>query len=33
VHGATRGSMLSQLLRTTDHKLIGRVYLVTSLAF
>src|SRR5207244_3508599 len=28
-----RGSMLGQLLRTTDHKLIGRMYLVTSLVF
>src|SRR5256885_8133945 len=25
--------MLSQVLRTTDHKLIGRMYLVTSLIF
>ncbi len=33
VHEATKGSMLSQVLRTTDHKLIGRMYLVTSLAF
>ena len=28
-----RGSVLVQLLRTTDHKVIGRMYLVTSLAF
>ena len=25
--------MLSQMLRTTDHKLIGRMYLVTSFTF
>ncbi len=30
---ASKGSMLGQLLRTTDHKLIGRMYLVASLAF
>ena len=28
-----KGALLSQLLRTTDHKLIGRMYLVTSLVF
>jgi cytochrome c oxidase subunit I len=28
-----KGSMFSQVLRTTDHKLIGRMYLVTSIAF
>ena len=28
-----RGEWLGQLLRTTDHKLIGRMYLVTSLVF
>src|SRR5712671_627165 len=33
VHEAARGSMLSQVLRTTDPKMIGRMYLVTSLAF
>jgi cytochrome c oxidase subunit 1 len=33
VHEAKRGSLLSQLLRTTDHKMIGRMYLTTSLAF
>jgi cytochrome c oxidase subunit I len=33
VHEAAKGSMLSQVLRTTDHKLIGRMYLVTSLVF
>src|SRR3954447_7844256 len=27
------GSLLSRLLRTTDHKVIGRMYLVTSFAF
>jgi cytochrome c oxidase subunit 1 len=33
VHQATRGSLLSSLLRTTDHKMIGRMYMTTSLAF
>ena len=33
VHEARKGSLLGQLLRTTDHKLIGRMYLVTSLVF
>ncbi|WP_375478897.1 cytochrome c oxidase subunit I [uncultured Jatrophihabitans sp.] len=33
VHTAAKGSMFSQLLRTTDPKLIGRMYLVTSLFF
>ena len=33
VHRAERGSMLLQVLRTTDHKLIGRMYLVTSFLF
>ena len=28
-----KGSLLSQMLRTTDHKLIGRMYMVTSLIF
>ena len=28
-----KGALLSQPLRTTDHKLIGRMYLVTSLVF
>jgi cytochrome c oxidase subunit I len=32
-HEASKGSMFSQVLRTTDHKLIGRMYLVTSLIF
>ncbi|MDT4976440.1 MAG: cytochrome c oxidase subunit, partial [Pseudonocardiales bacterium] len=32
-HEASKGSMLGQILRTTDHKLIGRMYLVTSLIF
>ena len=27
------GSVLSELLRTTDHKVIGRMYMVTSFAF
>jgi cytochrome c oxidase subunit 1 len=30
---APKGSVLSAMLRTTDHKLIGRMYLVTSLVF
>ena len=29
----TRGSVLLDLVRTTDHKTIGKLYLVTSLAF
>ena len=33
VHEPAKGSMLGQLLRTTDHKLIGRMYLVTSFVF
>ncbi len=28
-----KGALLGQLLRTTDHKLIGRMYLVTSFVF
>jgi cytochrome c oxidase subunit I len=32
-HRLAKGSMLGQLLRTTDHKLIGRMYLVTSFVF
>src|SRR6266576_328497 len=32
-HRAERGSMLSSLLRTTDHKTIGKMYLVTSFIF
>jgi cytochrome c oxidase subunit I len=32
-HSPARGSLLSRLLRTTDHKLIGRMYLTTSFAF
>jgi cytochrome c oxidase subunit 1 len=32
-HQRAKGSMFSQVLRTTDHKLIGRMYLVTSLIF
>src|SRR5947207_13600531 len=32
-HRAERGSMLSALLRTTDHKMIGKMYLVTSFIF
>jgi cytochrome c oxidase subunit 1 len=30
---AEKGSLLGQLLRTTDHKLIGRMYLVTAFVF
>jgi heme/copper-type cytochrome/quinol oxidase subunit 1 len=33
VHEASKGSMLGQLLGTTDHKMIGRRYLVTAMAF
>jgi cytochrome c oxidase subunit 1 len=33
VRTTTRGSMLGELLRTTDHKLIGKMYLVTSFVF
>jgi cytochrome c oxidase subunit 1 len=33
VRTTTRGSMLLQLLGTTDHKLIGKMYLVTSFVF
>jgi cytochrome c oxidase subunit 1 len=33
VHEVSKGSMFSQVLRTTDHKLIGRMYMVTSLLF
>jgi len=32
-HEMIKGSLLSQMLRTTDHKLIGRMYLVTSFLF
>jgi cytochrome c oxidase subunit 1 len=32
-HAPAKGSMLGQLLRTTDHKLIGKMYLVTSFVF
>jgi cytochrome c oxidase subunit 1 len=32
-HETTKGSMLSQILRTTDHKMIGKLYLVTSVLF
>ncbi|MGH8859827.1 MAG: aa3-type cytochrome oxidase subunit I [Jatrophihabitantaceae bacterium] len=33
MHEFRKGSLLSNLLRTTDHKMIGRMYLVTSLLF
>src|SRR4051812_7928027 len=33
VHVAVKGSRLSNLLRTTDHKTIGLMYLTTSFAF
>jgi cytochrome c oxidase subunit 1 len=32
-HPYDKGSLLSQMLRTTDHKLIGRMYMVTSFVF
>jgi cytochrome c oxidase subunit 1 len=32
-HSAAKGSMLGQILRTTDPKMIGRMYLTTSLFF
>jgi cytochrome c oxidase subunit I len=32
-HLPAKGSMFSQVLRTTDPKMIGRMYLITSLAF
>ncbi len=32
-HQFLKGSQLSQVLRTTDHKVIGRMYMVTSLLF
>ncbi|MDQ6849129.1 MAG: cytochrome c oxidase subunit I [Actinomycetota bacterium] len=32
-HQFQKGSQLGALLRTTDHKMIGRMYMVTSLAF
>jgi cytochrome c oxidase subunit I len=33
VHVAVKGSRLSNLLRTTDHKTIGLMYLATSFAW
>jgi cytochrome c oxidase subunit 1 len=33
VRTTTRGSLLGELLRTTDHKMIGKMYLVTSFVF
>jgi cytochrome c oxidase subunit 1 len=33
VRPVKKGSLLGQMLRTTDHKLIGRMYLVTSFIF
>jgi cytochrome c oxidase subunit 1 len=33
VHSAAKGSMFSQVLRTTDPKMIGRMYLITTLIF
>jgi len=33
VRTTSRGSMLLDLLKTTDHKLIGKMYLVTAFAF
>ena len=33
VRPTSRGSVFLDLLRTTDHKTIGKMYLVTSFAF
>ncbi len=33
VHEFRKGALLSSLLRTTDHKMIGRMYMTTSLVF
>jgi cytochrome c oxidase subunit 1 len=33
VHQVSKGSTFSSLLRTTDHKVIGRMYMVTTLVF
>jgi cytochrome c oxidase subunit 1 len=33
VRSTTRGSLFLQMLKTTDHKLIGKMYLVTAFAF
>jgi cytochrome c oxidase subunit 1 len=33
IHAPAKGSMFGQVLRTTDHKLIGKMYLVTSFVF
>ncbi|MEN3357704.1 MAG: cytochrome c oxidase subunit, partial [Mycobacteriales bacterium] len=33
VRQTTKGSLLLSLLRTTDHKVIGQMYLVTSFGF
>jgi cytochrome c oxidase subunit 1 len=33
VRTTTRGSLFGELLRTTDHKMIGKMYLVTAFAF
>jgi cytochrome c oxidase subunit I len=32
-HTAAKGSLFSQLLRTTDHKMIGRMYMATAFVF
>jgi cytochrome c oxidase subunit 1 len=32
-HEVSKGSLLGSMLRTTDHKVIGRMYMVTSLIF
>ena len=33
VRPTSRGSVLLDLLKTTDHKMIGKMYLVTSFVF
>ncbi len=33
IHAPAKGSMFGQVLRTTDHKLIGKMYLVTTFVF
>ena len=33
VRTTTRGSLLLELLRTTDHKMNGKMYLVTAFVF
>src|SRR6266516_3180443 len=33
IHAPAKGSMFGQVLRTTDHKLISKMYLVTTFVF